>query len=242
MVARGVVTAVLSVLLVGCGGGGATEPFGSAATGSVTTSLTAAAHASDAALSIYAAWGRGDLETARFYATTEVADFLLNHPFPGDAFAFTGCLPSTEGQGREVCTFAGGTDALDMTFQPDPKGGFRAVGARFYEKTSEGTAASPPSTSPVDTYVAQSPMDAAMGLFSSWASDSPDTALLFATQPAVDTLFGHPYSEPAPTFTGCEPGGGEVTCVYVDEGGAIDMVADPVGAHYRVREVTFVAD
>src|SRR6266508_1292457 len=102
MVARGVVTAVLSVLLVGCGGGGATEPFGSAATVSVTTSLTAAAHASDAALSIYAAWGRGDLETARFYATTEVADFLLNHPFPGDAFAFTGCLPSPECQGREV--------------------------------------------------------------------------------------------------------------------------------------------
>ncbi len=81
----------------------------------------------------------GDLDTARFYATDEVARFLLAKPTEDDSgqtYAFFECAQSVQAAERSVCTFATATRALDMTVSPGLNT-FRVIGVEFHDKTSQ---------------------------------------------------------------------------------------------------------
>ena len=137
-----VVSVVLTLGLVACGdngGGTAASPSATATTAASPSALLPATSADAAAEALFAAWAAADRERAIFYATQEVADFLLGKSITdadGAKYSFFACKPSTKGGGRAVCTFSTAQHAVNFTMAPDPESGFRCVGVKFIDKTS----------------------------------------------------------------------------------------------------------
>jgi len=84
---------------------------------------------------------------------------------------------------------------------------------------------------------------AASRLFDAWKAGDKTKARQVATEAAVSELFSHPYSEPAPTFQGCDPDGSTFICSYTYEGGATQFtVSGSAATGFTVTKVGQIAD
>lgn len=80
-------------------------------------------------------------------------------------------------------------------------------------------------------------------LFDAWKAGDKAKAKQVANDAAVNELFSHPYTGPAPTFQGCEPDGATFICSYTYEGGAMQFTVEgSAAAGYKVTKVGYIAD
>ena len=88
--------------------------------------------------------------------------------------------------------------------------------------------------------VLTSPEAAAAWLFNAWRNGNRTSAGRFASDAAVETLFGHDFNQPAPAFESCSSGGGLTVCLYTFSGGSIAMyVNGDATSGYTVNAVDY---
>jgi hypothetical protein len=102
------------------------------------------------------------------------------------------------------------------------------------------TVATTPPVGPAST-----PQAAANGLFNAWKKNDQNDAANYAKPQAISKMFAHPYNDPSVKYTnqGCEPQGGQFTCAWSYEGGAVTMTVEAwPGGGFVVDSVTYIAD
>jgi hypothetical protein len=108
--------------------------------------------------------------------------------------------------------------------------------------STTSTSTSKGSTTTAPTKLAK-PEDAASHLFEAWKAGDRTAAKQFATFAAVDTIFSHPYTSPAPAFMGCDREADHYNCNYFYEGGGMHFLVDGgAAAGWIVSKVTYTAD
>lgn len=109
---------------------------------------------------------------------------------------------------------------------------------------TDGTGTGAPTTS---TVVAPSrpasPEQAAQGLFEAWKAKDRGRAANYATERAIEQLFGSRGGPEGMEYQGCEPEGAQFSCAWRYEGGGLIMtVQDAPGGGFVVELTRFVAD
>lgn len=92
---------------------------------------------------------------------------------------------------------------------------------------------------------AATPEAAAEGLFNAWKKADKDDASRYAKPGAITKMFAHPYNDPSVEYMkqGCEPQGGQFSCAWSYEGGALLMTVEAwPGGGFVVDSVTYIAD
>jgi hypothetical protein len=111
--------------------------------------------------------------------------------------------------------------------------------------TTTTTAAAVSTTSTLPSGPAGTPDAAAEGLFNAWTKNDQDDASRYAKPGAISKMFAHPHTDDSVEYMkqGCSPQGGQFTCAWTYEGGAITMTVEAwPGGGYVVDSVTYIAD
>jgi len=91
---------------------------------------------------------------------------------------------------------------------------------------------------------AATPDAAAKGLFNAYKKGDRDDASRYAKPQPINELFSHPNTGDVKyDFQGCTPQGGQFTCAWRYEGGALQMTVEAwPGGGYVVDDITYLVD
>lgn len=111
--------------------------------------------------------------------------------------------------------------------------------------TTTTTAVAVDTTTTVPSGPAATPQAASEGLYEAWTNNDQDDASRYARPQAITKMFSHPFTDDTVEYInqGCEPQGGQFSCAYSYEGGAILMTVEALpGGGFVVDSVTYIAD